>query len=69
MTVIQNAKSKGEPEKELPEGTVIGFEIGDIRLSCPATENGLKIYKKSDKGAEESRIITVGEASNVLYIR
>jgi len=70
-TIIEDlvAKMEGKPETELPEGTTIRFEIGNTRLSCKATEEGLEIYKINDMGKEESRIMTVGMSSNKLYVR
>lgn len=70
-TIIEDlvAKMEGKPETILPENTTIRFEIGNTRLSCKATDEGLEIYKINDNGLEESRITTVGMSSNKLYVR
>ena len=68
-TIVEDvvARMSGSEEKVLPEGTTIRFEIGDTRLSCMATDEGLKIYKISFRG--EGRIMTVGVSSNVLIVK
>ena len=70
-TIIEDLKAKmeGKAETTLPEGTTIRFEFGNMRLSCKATEDGLEIYKVSNSGSEEGRIITVSISSNKLLIR
>jgi len=70
-TIIEDlvAKTKGKPETELPKGTTIRFEIGNTRLSCKATDEGLEIYKVNDAAREESGIMTVGVSGNKLYVR
>ena len=42
------SKMKGKKEKELPEGTVIRFEIGSVELSCQDNDQGHEIYKVDD---------------------
>lgn len=70
-TIIEDlvAKMDGKPEKELPEGTTIRFEIGNTTLSCKATDEGVEIYKVNNMGSEESRIMTMGKSSNVLIVK
>ena len=63
------AKMEGKKEKELPNDTTIRFEIGSTRLSCTATEDGLEIYKITDMGTGESRIITIACFSTKIYIK
>ena len=62
------AKMAGGKEKILPKGTTIRFEMGNTSLSCSITEDGLAIYKINNT-IEEDRIITIGCASNKLYIK
>ena len=70
-TIIENlvAKHEGKKEQELPERTTIRFEIGDTRLSCIATDEGLEIYKVTDLGIKEQRIIIMSISSNKVCIK
>ena len=70
-TIIENLVDRhaSKKEKELPKGTTIRFEIGNTSLSCIATEEGLKIYKRNEKFNEEDRIMTISSTSNKIYIR
>lgn len=63
------AKMEGKEEVFLPENTTIRFEIGDTKLSCKPTNEGLEIYKINDKVLEESRIMTIGISSNKIYVK
>ena len=69
-TIIEDlvARHEGKKETELPEGTTIRFEIGNTKLSCKATEEGLEIYKRNDMVGEEERIMTIGALDNKLYV-
>lgn len=69
-TIIEDivAKMEGKPETILPENTTIRFEIGNTKLSCKATEDGLEIYKINNNGLEEGRIVAIGNASNKFII-
>jgi len=69
-TIIEDivAKMEGKPETILPKDTTIRFEIGDTRLSCKATEEGLEIYKVNDMGGQESRIVVIALSSNGCYV-
>jgi len=60
-------KMNDEQEPELPEGTTIRFEIGDLRISCKADEEGLVVRKTSVTG--EDRIIIVGMSGNVIIVK
>jgi hypothetical protein len=62
------AKFAGKPEKVLPKGTSIRFDVGDISLSCKITDDGLEIIKSV--GLEsESRITVNPISSNAIFLR
>jgi len=70
-TIIENLVDKmdGKEETELPRNTTIRFEFGDTKLSCTLTDEGLQIYKINNNGAEEGRIMLLGQSSNVIFIK
>lgn len=62
------AKMDGKPETILPDNTVIRFEIGNTKLTCIATQEGLEIRKINDFGLEKSAICITSISSNMLYV-
>ena len=68
-TIIEDltVKMSGGKEKELPLNTVIRFEIGNTKLSCRATAEGVEITKVDNLSS--SRIMTVGISGNMVCVK
>ncbi len=61
-------RMQGGKEEVLPKNTTIRFEMGDTHLRCKIEEERLEIYKVNSNGLEEDRIMTIGHASNIIYV-
>ena len=76
--IIESREAKKGAEIELPQNTVIRYEIGSVKLRCKLTEGGLAIYKANEfpyspeSGLyipEEDAIMAIGASSNKMYIK
>lgn len=69
-TIIEDvvARHEGRTEVEIPDNPTIQFTIGNTKLSCKATEQGLEI-SKINHSFEDDRVTATCIAGNVILIK